>query len=140
MQYVIHGHSKSLRGSFFSSSSIRISILFQRIVRIRSQMNKPTSRRESERVMKDKGVGGRQTHQSHWFPVRVQVLRSPTTDQHTHLCLLQSSEWEIKRRIRLARNALGRHNSTLRGSLPLCFKGKIINQFVLPVMTYGSET
>ena len=47
---------------------------------------------------------------------------------------------EIKRRISLAWAAYGKHKNILESELPICLKKKIVEQIIIPIMTYGSET
>jgi hypothetical protein len=46
---------------------------------------------------------------------------------------------EIKR-IKLGWTTFGRNSMVLKGNIPWCLKRKVFNQFILPVLTYGSET
>ena len=47
---------------------------------------------------------------------------------------------EIKRRIILGWAAYGKHKNILESELPICLKKKIVEQIIIPIMTYGSET
>ena len=49
-------------------------------------------------------------------------------------------EKEINRRIGLGWAAYSKHREVIESNIPLCLKRKIINQIVLPSITYGSET
>ena len=47
---------------------------------------------------------------------------------------------EIKRRISLGWAAYGKHKNILESELPICLKKKIVEQIIIPIMTYGCET
>ncbi len=49
-------------------------------------------------------------------------------------------EKEIKKRIGMGWNTLGKLGDIMNSNLPLSLKRRVYNQCVLPVLTYGSET
>ena len=54
---------------------------------------------------------------------------------------IDKDQWdEVNRRVQLGWNTFARLNDVFRSNLPICLKRKVMNQCVLPVLTYGSET
>ncbi len=52
----------------------------------------------------------------------------------------ENQEKEIKRRIQLAWYAFGKLKETFKSNIPMCLKRKVLDQCILPVLTYAGET
>ncbi len=65
-------------------------------------------------------------------------------EEYTYLGQMVSAisthEKEIRRRIGMGWSAFDKQNLVMNTNLPLSLNGKVYNQCILPVLTYGSET
>ncbi len=65
-------------------------------------------------------------------------------EEYTYLGQMVSAnpahEKEIRRRIGMGWSPFGKQNHVMNSYLPLSLKGKVYNQCILPVLTYGSES
>ena len=59
---------------------------------------------------------------------------------HEILILRGNQTCEIKRRVTLSWAAYGGWRTVFKSDMPQCWKRKVFDQCVLPVMTYGAET
>ncbi len=65
-------------------------------------------------------------------------------DEYTYLGQIVSAnpahEKEIRRRIGMGWSGFGKQNFVMKSNLLLSLRSKVINQCILPVLTYGSDT
>ena len=78
------------------------------------------------------------------IPIKIENTTLKKVEEYVYLGQMISSNGglinEIKRRMKLEWVAMGKLRQIFRSRMTLCLKRKLFNEFVLPVMTYESET